>query len=142
MALSFREQDAILKRHKELLCAQRDCFHVYLEVLGKQKEVIEHGGVENILAYVEAGEKITADIIAIQKVIEPLEKTSPSSKNYEIVKIKTTLERLNQTVCLQAEENRALLSKRMTSLATEIKAIQENPMRSRISTPSYIDIEI
>ena len=142
MALSFREQDAILKRHKELLCAQCDYFQVYLEVLGKQKEVIKHGGVENILAYVEAGEKISADIIAIQKVIDPLEKTSPSSKNYEIIKIKTALERLNQTLRLQIEENKVLLSNRMASLAAEIKAIQENPMRSRISTPSYVDIEI
>ena len=142
MAGSFKGQDAIIKHLNDLLSTQRDRFQLYLEVLNKQKDAIEHARVENILAYVEAGEKLAADIFAIQKVIEPLENATSVSETQEIVNIKAVLEHLRQNAILQSEENKALLSKRMALIACEIKSLQQNPMRSRISTPSFIDIEL
>jgi len=64
---------AILKRFRELLCQQRDRFRQYLTVLDKQKEVIENGDTEQLIAHVELEEQIVGDIFAIQKVIDPLE---------------------------------------------------------------------
>jgi flagellar biosynthesis/type III secretory pathway chaperone len=141
---SFKEQEAILKRLTELLDAKRERLQLYLEVLRKQRGVIEHGGVEHILAYTEAGEKLTLDILAIQRVVEPLEKNaSPSiQKTKEIENIKKTLENLTQEVRFLNEENKALLSKRMALLAAEIKSLEASPLRERTLPPSYVDISI
>lgn len=142
MTGSFEREDALLKYFNELLIAQRDRFQLYLELLNKQKSVIEGGGVEYILAYVEAGEKIAADILAIQRVIEPFEKSGQFSNVQDVVNMRKTLDRLRQDVRCQMEENKNLLSKRMALLAVEIKAIHNNPMRSRTSTPSFIDVKM
>jgi len=64
---------AILKRFRELLCQQRDRFRQYLTVLDKQKDVIENGDTDQLMAHVELEEQIVGDIFAIQKVIDPLE---------------------------------------------------------------------
>ena len=63
----------VLKRFKELLKAQRDRFHTYLDTLDRQKDVIEQGSAEDLLKHVELEEKIVADIFSMQKVIDPLE---------------------------------------------------------------------
>ena len=62
----------LLKRFRELLQSQRERFEAYLTVLDKQKDKIESGSVEDLLAHVDLEEKIVADIISIQKVAEPL----------------------------------------------------------------------
>ena len=64
---------AILKRFRELLSQQRNHFQQYLNVLDKQKDVIEKGNPDDLIVHVELEEKIINDIFAIQKVIDPLE---------------------------------------------------------------------
>ena len=64
---------AILKRFRELLAEQRNHFRQYLEVLDKQKDVIEHGSPDDLIFHVELEEKIISDIFTMQKVIDPLE---------------------------------------------------------------------
>jgi len=64
---------AIIKRFRELLSQQRDRFRQYLTVLGKQKDVIEKGSADELMVHVELEEQIVGDILAIQKVIDPLE---------------------------------------------------------------------
>jgi hypothetical protein len=64
---------AILRRFRALLTEQRDRFRAYLEELDKQKDVIETGSTEELIAHVEMEEQIVADIFAIQKVITPLD---------------------------------------------------------------------
>jgi hypothetical protein len=136
---------AVLKRFRELLTQQRDRFHQYLEVLDKQKEVIEGGSAEDLIAHVELEEKIVADIFSIQKVIDPLEdmyraaflpETVPgenSPERREVPNLKAALEDLKTEAVVRSERNKELLSRRMAEIRSEIKSLRGNPYIARPS---------
>jgi hypothetical protein len=152
---------AVLKRFRELLQDQRDRFRAYLEVLDKQKDVIEQGNTDALMAHVELEEKIVADIFSIQKVINPLEdmyqavysaqgavapgNTSPETAG--VPSLKSALEDLKTEAIARSERNKELLLKRMTELRSEIKALRGNPFARKTSiyagagTASLIDIQ-
>jgi hypothetical protein len=138
---------AVLKRFRELLQAQRDRFRDYLAVLDKQKDIIEQGGVDSLLAHVEVEEKIVADIFAIQKVIVPLEamyrtaypggggdSAAPVS---EVKSLKDALEGLKAEAIARTGRNKALLAGRMDGIRAEIKKIKTNPYIA--ARPAYSD---
>jgi hypothetical protein len=155
---------AVLKRFRELLKAQRDRFREYLEVLDKQKDVIEQGGTEDLISHVELEEKIVADIFSIQKVIDPLEDMyrtfypegygaaqpqggpSPGAGS-DVSDLKSALEGLKREAVIRSERNKELLSKRMVELRSEIKSLRGNPYAARRSvyggegSASLIDIK-
>lgn len=127
---------AVLKRFRELLVQQRERFNDYLQVLDKQKEVIQKGDAEALLSHVELEEQIVADIYAIQKVVDPLEdlyKAAYPDREGEVPKLKAALDDLKVEAVARSERNRDLLSKRMEELRTEIKALRNNPFASRRS---------
>jgi hypothetical protein len=135
---------AVLKRFKELLKAQRDRFRTYLEVLDKQKDIIEQGSADDLIQHVELEEKIVADIYAIQKVIDPLEDMYPRLKARrgfdrasvdEVPDLKAALEGLKSEAVARSERNKELLSRRMIELRAEIKSLRSNPYLHR--QPSY-----
>lgn len=153
---------AILKRFRTLLTQQRDRFRSYLEVLDKQKDIIEKGDPDELLAHVELEEKIVADIFSIQKVIDPLEDMyraalsgfdsfhraplSVSREPAEVQSLKTALEGLKNEAVIRSTRNKELLSRRMAELRTEIKTLRNNPYAARRSgfsdsgTASLVDI--
>ena len=147
---------AILKRFRELLSQQRNHFRQYLEVLDKQKDVIESGSPDDLIVHVELEEKIIGDIYAIQKVIDPLEEmysvhfSAPAGnvlKNKNIVpklsgtvslpgesgidgevpSLRSALEELRSEAVIRSERNRNLLAKRMEELRQEMKTLRANP---------------
>jgi hypothetical protein len=135
---------AVLKRFKELLKAQRDRFQAYLEVLDKQKDVIEKGSADDLIQHVDLEEKIVADIYAIQKVIDPLEDMYRAARiqapqgfgrasGDEVPDLKAALEDLKSEAVARAERNKELLSGRMTELRNEIKSLRSNPYLHRQS---------
>lgn len=127
---------AVLKRFRELLVQQRDRFHDYLQVLDKQKDVIEKGDAEALVSHVELEEKIVADIFAIQKVVDPLEdlyKAAYPDREAEVPQLKAALDDLKAEAVARSERNRNLLSKRMEELRTEIKTLRNNPFAPRRS---------
>jgi hypothetical protein len=154
---------AILKRFRELLQAQRERFRNYLEVLDKQKDVIERGSPDDILSHVELEEKIVADIFSIQKVIDPLEDmyrvaypervglgagrdkaldgTEAGGKAqgpgeepaFEVQNLKNALEDLKNEAIFRSERNRALLANRMSEIHSEIKSLKQNPYTEKRS---------
>jgi len=150
----------VIKRFKELLKTQRDRFHAYLDTLDRQKEVIEGGTAEDLLSHVELEEKIVADIFAIQKVIDPLEKmyhsakmevpakTKPAEEKHsahdEVSGLKEALDGLKAEAVIRSERNRELLSRRMAELRTEIKTLRSNPYARRSTAnavaPTQVDI--
>ncbi|MDR1412230.1 MAG: flagellar biosynthesis protein FlgN [Spirochaetaceae bacterium] len=156
---------SILRRFRELLKTQRDRFRQYLEVLDRQKDVIEGGNAEEIAAHVELEEKIVADIFSIQKVIDPLEnmyrdaypipKKGRKSRAKETAEesagipcLKDALEGLRAEAVSRADRNRELLSRRMTAVRSEIKTIRKSPYSKKsrslygeVPSPSLIDIE-
>jgi hypothetical protein len=144
----------ILKRFRSLLKSQRDRFQSYLEVLDKQKDIIENGDPEDLIAHVELEEKIVADIFSIQKVIDPLEdmyRAAYPDKGAEarddVPDLKSALEDLKNEAVIRSSRNKELLSKRMVELRSEIKALRNNPYAARRSTfsdantASLIDIK-
>jgi len=149
----------VIKRFKELLKAQRDRFHTYLDTLERQKEVIEGGSAEDLLSHVELEEKIVEDIFSIQKVIDPLEKmyhtakqeapakgTKPEkthSDRDEVSNLKEALDGLKAEAVVRSERNKELLTKRMTELRAEIKTLRSNPYARRsgnTAAPTHVDI--
>jgi phosphoglycolate phosphatase-like HAD superfamily hydrolase len=128
---------AVLKRFRELLRQQRDRFQQYLEVLDKQKDIIERGNTEALISHVEMEERIVADIFSIQKVIDPLEDmyraAYPDREAEDVPKLKAALEELKSEAVIRTERNRELLSSRMADIRQEIKALRGNPYAARPS---------
>jgi hypothetical protein len=135
---------AVLRRFRELLQAQRDRFHEYLNVLDKQKDIIEQGSAEDLITHVELEEQIVADIFAIQKVINPLEDMYHALVGFdyialhdtdaaEVPSLKSALEGLKKEAVVRSSRNKDLLSKRMESLRSEIKTLRNNPYVPRRS---------
>jgi hypothetical protein len=157
---------AILKRFRALLQDQRDRFRDYLEVLDKQKDVIEQGRAEDLISHVELEEKIVADIFSIQKVIDPLEDMYRTfsregrdtafpqgagetglREGSDVPDLRSALEGLKQEAVIRSERNKELLFKRMAELRSEIKSLRGNPYAARRSvydgegSASLIDIK-
>jgi hypothetical protein len=133
----FSRRVMILKRFRGLLQDQRDRFRAYLEVLDKQKDLIETGDPEDLIAHVEFEEQIVADIFAIQKVIDPLEtmyqavKVNAMPAGDDIPTLKSALEGLKEEAIVRSARNKELLSKRMLELRSEIQALRSSPYASR-----------
>lgn len=127
---------AILKRFRELLSGQRDRFREYLEVLDRQKDVIEAGDAESLVAHVEVEERLVADILAIQKVAEPMEALYRSAfpdREEEVPRLKSALEDLKAEAVARSERNRKLLSARMEEVRAEVRGLRNNPFAARRS---------
>ena len=141
----------LLKRFRELLQSQRERFEAYLTVLDKQKDKIESGSVEDLLAHVDLEEKIVADIISIQKVAEPLKAVIPQTalaKAPDIASIAETIDALHEKAAASVIRNKELLSTRMGTIREELKDLRANPFTRKQSPygareePSFIDIKI
>lgn len=153
----------VLKRFRELLQAQRGRFHQYLEVLEKQKQVIETGTAEDLSVHIELEERLAADIIAIQKVLDPLDAMYRSVKPVpapepavetassagEVSSLKAALSELHKDAVSRTRRNKELLSQRMDQLRVEIKTLQRAIRSSgntlsiygRNEDPAFVDIQ-
>jgi hypothetical protein len=145
---------AVLRRFRAMLTEQRNRFQSYLEVLDRQRQVIETGTPEELIVHVELEEKIVADIFSIQKVIDPLDEMyrvidsgkAGQAGGDEILGLKTSLEKLKNEAASRSGRNRELLSQRMAEIRSEIKALQSNPYLKSARTafapppPALVDI--
>ncbi|MDR2028176.1 MAG: flagellar protein FlgN [Treponema sp.] len=141
---------AVLKRFRELLLEQRSRFRQYVEVLDKQKDVIEQGSAEELISHVELEERILGDIFSIQKVIDPLEymyqAAYPHEDAREVPELRSVVEELKTEAAVRLERNKKLLSVRMIQIRSEIKSLRGNPFARRSSiyadsgVPSILDI--
>ncbi|MDR2376698.1 MAG: flagellar biosynthesis protein FlgN [Treponema sp.] len=151
----LNQRVAILHRFRALLTEQRDRFRAYLEELDKQKDVIETGSAEELIAHVAMEEKIVADIFAIQKVIVPLDTmyrnfSVPDSPGSEIgvQGLKSALDSLKKEAVIRSNRNKDMLSRRMLEIREEIASLRANPRRpggsyaplNRPGGPSLVDI--
>jgi hypothetical protein len=162
----LKRRVAIIKRFRELLSQQRDRFRQYLNVLDKQKDVIEKGDADALITHVELEEKIVEDIFAIQKVIEPLElmynaslpavslpagtfsnevRGIPAEVPSEIPSLRMALEELRSEAVLRSARNREFLTMRMEEIRQEMKTLRTNPYvihRSAYSNESAVLVDI
>ena len=145
--IEVTQRAAIIRQFKELLKAQRDRFGEYLDVLEKQKDVIEKGSADSLIRHVELEEKIVEDIFSIQKVIKPLEEMyrsvcqgagaetsqTVSDENGEAIDLKSALEGLKSEAVSRSKRNRLILSERMTEIRSEIKNLSSSPYARPLS---------
>ncbi|MDR1149656.1 MAG: flagellar biosynthesis protein FlgN [Spirochaetaceae bacterium] len=133
----IKKRAAVLKRFKELLIEQRERFRSYIDILDKQKDVIENGKTEDILAQVEMEEGVAAGITAVQKVLEPMrflyENVCSDAKDSGISEISSALENLQQETFQRVKYNKDLLEKRMILIRDELKNLRSNPFTRRKS---------
>jgi hypothetical protein len=142
---------AVIKRFRELLLEQRNRFRTYLDALEKQKDVIESGSTDELVAQVDLEERIISDIFSLQKVIDPLEtmyRASSPGDEEEVPVLKSSLDELKMEALKRSERNKAILSRRMEQLRMEIKKLRSNPYTSAKKSrflaqedPTIIDIE-
>ncbi|MDR2370218.1 MAG: flagellar biosynthesis protein FlgN [Treponema sp.] len=145
----------VLRRFRKLLQDQRDRFRSYLEVLDRQKDVIENGTAEDLLAHVDLEEKIVPYNFSIQKVIDPLEdmyrsiraESVQQGQQDDVSGLKAALEDLKDEAVIRSSRNRELLSRRMLELRSEIKSLRSNPYTAKkpafpdAHTASLVDIK-
>jgi hypothetical protein len=144
------ERIAVLKRFRLLLVKQRDRFRTYIDSLEVQKDLIEQGNTEDLTEHIDLEEKIVGDIMAIQKVIDPLQTMYRSAwetgEPPEVPEIQSTLKKLRVEAKKRCDRNKNLLQERMTGIRTEIKELRSNPFKRRSpyasgAAPSIIDIK-
>jgi hypothetical protein len=127
---------SVLKRFRELLVRQRDKFNEYMNVLEHQKNDIQKGDVDALVAHVELEQGMVAEIFAVQKVIDPLEDMYRAAyKGMEpegLPELKESLSALKNEVVVRNSENRALLKQRMEMLRHEMMSIN-NPYTKKKS---------
>jgi hypothetical protein len=129
-----------------LLYAQEECFSRYLLLLAKQREAIEQGAGETVLAYVELQKQTLGAICALEKVIIPLR---PAGADAVLM---ARLSRLKRETTATSRQNQDLLARRVDMLRSEIRQLREQPlwrclMRGARSatlsaTPTFIDISL
>jgi hypothetical protein len=153
MAISEEEvasRIVLLKRFRALLLQQREHFEFYLAVLDKQMGEIGTGSVEDLIAHVELEEKIIGDILAIQKVIEPMRAIVPAAAfaaGSDVGRIASTVETLRMEAVSRVTRNKNLLQSRMEDIRADLNALRVNPFARRQSpfastdAPSFIDIK-
>ena len=134
----IKNRVSVLRRFKELLIEQKQRLHSYIEILDKQKDVIEKGRTEDLLTHVELEEKVVAGIISLQKSIEPMRSmyefaVSTGDTGAEIPELSLTLEKLKAEAARRAENNKDLLQKRMVLVRNELKNLRGNPYTKRKS---------
>ena len=136
---------AVTQRLGELLSQQRERLQGYIAVLERQQAAIEAGSEDAILAYVEIQDALVAEILSIQRVIDPL-RTMHHATGI-ISALRAELEDLKNRAMVQSRRNSDLLSARMADLRREISVLRSSQfaMGGRRSlyqpTAALIDIE-
>jgi len=142
---SIEAQAAVTRRLGELLGQQRERLRGYLAVLERQQAAIESGSGDAILAYIEIQEALAAEILSIQRSIDPL-KTMRHAAGV-ISALRVELEDLKNRAAVQSRRNGDLLSARMADLRREITVLRTSQFamgRGRSlyqNTASLIDIK-
>ena len=124
---------AIIKRLQELFNQQTERFHNYLTILEKQESLIISGSEEAVLALVEQEEFLVADILSIQRAIDPLEElyfreSAAFSSTDAIASLKAALEEHKNKAQVQSKKNRELLAERMANVRGEIHHLKNNQL--------------
>jgi hypothetical protein len=137
---------AVYTRLQKLLSGQQDKLRSYLAVLHKQRDAIEQDRAGDVTFYTEFADTIGRDILAVQKVILPLEAMGRREEP-DILALKGSLEELSRQVATGLEQNKELLAGRMAALRSELDALKGSPMgRTSVyawaGTPSFIDIQL
>jgi len=123
----IEERVAVLENLRGYLEKQRNKFHEYLNLLGKEESDILTGDADKLLAHSEMEKEIIREIYAFQKVIDPLEDmyraAYPLGEKY-IPKLRYSLMSLREKVCERNEKNRALLRDKMKEIREEIRTLR------------------
>jgi len=145
---------AILKRFRELLTEQRDKFRNYLSILDNQKKSIEKLNADELDAHIELEERLTYDILSIQKCIDPMRAMfnrafrdkNPAAGDIE--ELNRTLDNLRLRTAERVKENKKLIEERMKILQSEIRTLRSNPFMKKQKqvysgavSPSFVDIK-
>lgn len=145
--LQIEERVAVLKRLKSHLLMQREKFHTYLDVLGKEEESIRQGNLQALAAQVELEKSIVEEIYSLGRVINPLQdlyRMAYPLSEPEIPSLQKSLETIRTQVLAHNERNRNLLKESMAQIRQEIASLRTSKMSKSpfgdVPSPSMIDI--
>jgi hypothetical protein len=126
---------AVINRYRELLVRQRDRFQNYLVILEKQRDSIPTANTDELIARVELEERAVAEILSVQKVLDPMEKMCNASLYLtggefpeDIPAFEAALEVLKRQAVALSSHNRDLLAARMAVIRCEINILKNHPV--------------
>ena len=127
------QRTAVITSLKDLMNQQEMRFRNYITVLEKHKNLINAGSrnvfTERLHVYIELEEQIIAEILSIQKAIDPLEdmyrKLDPCSQD-DVPALKEKLEYLKNQAIILSTQNKEILKGRIKEVRSEINAMKNN----------------
>lgn len=147
----IEERVALLRKFRETLLVQREKFRQYLTVLDKEEASIIENDPDTLTNQVELENQIVREILAVQKVVEPMEELYKAHgeklghDDQEILELQNSLDHIKEEVLKRNQRNRDLLKGHMNMLRQRIDGIKVAPRRNRVyggqQVASYINIQ-
>jgi hypothetical protein len=142
-----KQNEAVVKRLREMLLRQREKFRLYLLLLEREEISIREGDAEKLRAQAELESSIIAEIHSLRKVISPLEDLHHAAYpggTGAVPDLQVSLDRLKEQVMARNLRNRALLKERMEDLRLEISGLRSRPRIGAVfaaaAEPRLVDI--
>lgn len=119
--------DAVVTRLRTLLERLRASFSEYLLLLEHEEAAIVNGDIEKLEQHIRIEQRIVAEILALRRVIAPLEEMYTESTDLDVPDIpalRDSLDRMHERVRERTARNRALLRDRMTATRLELSELR------------------
>ena len=139
----------LLTRLKKMLELKRERFRNYLGILEKQELAIVSGDLDALAHHTAMEQQLVRDILAVQKVIVPLDNMYHSiypDKKEEITNLQNCLSKLKKQALTHNAQNRELLSHYRDELKKKLAALRLPKAKRSIYAASHsstmIDIRL
>ncbi len=122
--------EAILRRFRELLQQKRDTFQHYLLVLENQESDIERNDLSALEQHIRLETEVLEQLSAVSRVIVPLQKLGIGAEENDLAPLNASIETLRERIGEQHAKNRDQLSRKTEDLARRIDQLNI-PLRAR-----------
>ncbi|MGI9256644.1 MAG: flagellar export chaperone FlgN [Salinispira sp.] len=145
---SIEQRIKLLNRLRQMLEAQREKFHHYLNILEKQEDAIISANTEALENHMHMEHQIIRDIQEIQKIITPIDamyrKIYPDQKE-DIKHLQESLHQLREQALIHNAHNRELLIRHRDEIKQQVDNFRHSRSRKSVYTRSVparmIDVE-
>lgn len=142
------QDEAVVTRLRVMLERQRASFTEYLSLLEHEEVAIVEGDIEKLEHHIEVEKRIVAEILALRRVIEPLETMYTASADLDVPDIpalRDSLDRMNERVRERTARNRTLLRERIAATRVELSELRVPAGRwlnDASDAPSLFDVSL
>lgn len=138
--------EAVVARLRMLLERLRASFAEYLSLLEHEEAAIVEGDIEKLEQHIEIEQRIVAEILALRRVIVPLERMYTELTGVDapdIPALRDSLDRMHERVRERTARNQALLRDRIAATRIELSELRVPAGRwlnDAADAPSLFDV--